>query len=302
MTEYKKVLVTGGTGFVGKNLQVEKPNWIYLSRKDCDLTERQAVRELFEYHKPDAIVHLAGRVGGIKDNEANQASFLYLNTLINTNVIHEAHRAGIQRVLSSLSTCAFPDSLKAYPFSENSLFDGAPAATNFSYGMTKRMLHVATLSYRKQYNRNYSTFCPSNIYGPHDCFDNDKSHFVPSLIAKMVRAKDGDTIEFWGTGKPKRQQLFVKDLVKIIPMLLNGHDSSIPLIVSPDENLNIEEMIKISLQITKKDVNIIFNGKLDGQFRKDGLNKQFKNTFKHHNFTSFEKGLAETIEWYKENY
>ena len=105
-----------------------------------------------------------------------------------------------------------------------------------------------------------------------------------------------------GTGKPKRQQLFVRDLVKIIPMLLNGHDSSIPLIIAPDENLNIEEMIKISLQLIKKDVNIVFNGKLDGQFRKDGLNKQFKNTFKHYNFTPFEKGLAKTIEWYKENY
>lgn len=298
----KKIIVTGGTGFIGKNLQKQFPEWLYLSSSDCDLKDAKQVFSLFMEEKPDAVLHLAGRVGGIKDNAESQAEFFYENTLINTNVIHEAHRADIQRVLSSLSTCAFPDSLKAYPFSENALFDGPPAATNFSYGMTKRMLHVATLSYRKQYNRNYSTFCPSNIYGPHDCFDSDKSHFVPSLISKMVRAKDGDTIEFWGSGKPKRQQLFVRDLVKIIPILLNGHDSPIPLIIAPDENLNIEEMIKISLQLIKKDVNIVFNGKLDGQFRKDGLNKQFKNTFKHYNFTPFEKGLAKTIEWYKENY
>ena len=302
MVNNKKIIVTGGTGFLGKNLQKQFPNWIYLSSKDCDLKDANQVFSLFMDEKPQAVLHLAGRVGGIKDNAENQARFFYENTLINTNVIHEAHRANIDRVLSSLSTCAFPNTLEFYPFSEEALFDGPPAPTNFSYGMTKRMLHVASVSYRKQYNRNYSTFSPSNIYGPHDYFESEKSHFVPSLVSKIVKAQNGDVLEFWGSGEPKRQQMFVEDLVKIIPILLEEHNSALPIIVAPHENLNIEEMIKISLKLIKKDVSIIFNNKLDGQFRKDGSNKKLLNIIKNFKFTSFEEGLLKTIKWYKDNH
>lgn len=298
---YKKVIVTGGSGFLGKNLKSEKSDWIYLSSKDCDLKDANQVFSLFMDERPDAVVHLAGRVGGIRENAENQAGFFHENTLINTNVIHEAHRANIDRVLSSLSTCAFPDISEPYPFSEEAIFNGPPASTNFSYGMTKRMLHVASISYRKQYNRNYSTFSPSNIYGPHDYFNSEASHFVPSLVSKVVKAHSGDTLEFWGTGTPRRQQLFVEDLTKIIPLLLESHHSSCPLIVAPYENLTIEEMIKISLQLLKKDVNITFNHKLDGQFRKDGSNKALLRLLGDFEFTSFREGLSKTIEWYKEN-
>lgn len=296
-----KVLVTGGSGFVGKNLQEVKPNWTYLSSKDCDLTDKDAVRELFEYHKPDAIVHLAGRVGGIKDNAANQATFFYLNTLINTNVIHQAHLAGVDRVLSSLSTCAFPDEVRSYPFSEIDFMSGPPAVTNLSYGMTKRMLHVASMSYRKQFGRNYSTFCPSNIYGPHDDFESEKSHFVPAMIRKIANADDGDTLEFWGTGRPLRQQMYVGDLAKLIPILLDWHWSTSPLIVAPHENYEIREIIKICLQVLEKDVNISFNGELGGQFRKDGSNEALLELVEGFEFTKLKDGLLKTYEWYEKN-
>tara|TARA_R110002012_G_scaffold238264_4_gene412070 strand:+ start:8250 stop:9146 length:897 start_codon:yes stop_codon:yes gene_type:complete len=296
-----RVLVTGGTGFLGNRLKRRKPNWIYLSSEMCDLKDYNQTEEILRDLYPDAIVHLAARVGGIKDNSENQAEFYLQNTLINTNIIQAAHSTGINRVLSSLSTCAFPDVVKEYPFTEKDIFNGPPAKTNFSYGYTKRALHVQTLSYRKQYGLNYSTFCPSNIYGPSDHFDTDKSHFVPALISKLVKAKDGETIELWGTGSPKRQQLYVDDLAEIIPILLEKHNSSTPLIVAPDENFSIKEMAEIANNKIEKNVKIRYNGNLDGQYRKDGSNKLFIELVGGYKFTSFDSGVEKTIQWYLEN-
>mgnify|MGYP003113277185 CR=1 FL=1 len=297
--KYNKVLVTGGTGFLGKNLSLHMKDWVYLSSKDCDLTDYRDVMNTFQAYNPDAIVHLAARVGGIKDNVEHQADFCHLNNLMNINVLKVANDLNINRVLSCLSTCAFPDVLDKYPFTEDSLFDGKPAISNLSYGMTKRMLKVASDSYRAQYGRNYSTFCPSNLYGPFDSFNSINSHFIPAMISRMHSATIGATVEFWGTGNPLRQQLYVKDLCEIIPILLEDHNTDIPLIVAPDENLSIRQTIEIFEKILKKHLKIKYNGKLDGQYRKDGSNRKFKELLKSFEFTKIEKGLKKTYEWYK---
>ena len=296
-----KIIVTGGTGFVGTRLKKQNPNWMFLSSKDCDLRDYSSVYELFASEKPDAILHLASKVGGIKENFSKQADFYDTNTYINTNVLSAAHKAGIVRVLSCLSTCSFPDVVDRYPFTEEDILSGPPAKTNFTYGYTKRALFVQTNSYRHQYGVNYSTFCPSNIYGPNDNFDLESSHFVPAMIRKVHEAKEGDTVEFWGTGSPLRQQLYVDDLVKIIPFLLHNHNTDIPLIISPDQNLSIKEMIEIFLNNVEKDVRIVFNNKLDGQYRKDGSNKKFKELYGDFEFTKFENGVLKTYEWYKKS-
>ena len=296
-----RVLVTGGTGFLGKRLKKYKPNWIYLSSEMCDLEDYNQTEEILRDLYPDAIVHLAARVGGIKDNSENQAEFYLQNTLINTNIIQAAYSTGVSRVLSSLSTCAFPDVVSEYPFTEKDIFNGPPAKTNFSYGYTKRALHVQTLSYRNQYGLNYSTFCPSNIYGPEDHFDTDKSHFVPALISKITNAENGGEIELWGTGNPKRQQLYVDDLANIIPTLLEKHNSGIPLIIAPSENFSIREMAEIANNKIEKNIKISYNGNLDGQYRKDGSNKSFLELVGDYKFTSFEAGVEKTIQWYLEN-
>ena len=296
-----KVLVTGGSGFLGRRLAKYKPEWIYMSSNDCDLKNLREVKGYLSAAKPDAIVHLAAKVGGIKDNAENQASFYTHNTMINTNIMHCARLLKIPRVLSSLSTCAFPDVVDSYPFTEEQMFAGAPAITNFSYGYTKRALHVQTLSFRNQYGLNYSTFCPSNIYGPDDHFDTERSHFVPALISKLVNARDGDTIDLWGTGSPKRQQLYVDDLARIIPMLLKKHNSDIPMIIAPKENLSIREMADIANNKIKKNIKINYNGNLEGQHRKDGSSRRFFELAGEYEFTSFDVGIEKTIKWYMEN-
>lgn len=295
------VLVTGGSGFLGSRLKLIKPDWIYASSKDCNLLDFRDTLRFFSLHRPSAVIHLAARVGGIKDNANNQAEYFFQNTVMNTNVIHASSVLNIPRVLSSLSTCAFPDTVSNYPFTEDDLFGGPPAKTNFSYGITKRALHAQTIAYREQYDLNYSSFCPSNLYGPGDNYDPDSSHFVASLIRKLSSAKNGDVIELWGTGAPLRQQLYIDDLCKIIPNLLDKHNSDKPLIVANNENLSIKEMAHIAKNSLDKDVTFSFNGKYEGQYRKDGSNNQLIQLIGDYDFTKFKDGVKNTYNWYLEN-
>lgn len=294
-----KVVVTGGTGFVGKRLQKIKPEWIYLSSKDYDLVSTFDCARLYKELKPDAVIHMAGKVGGIKANDTRPADFYYLNTMMNTNIIHQGHLHGVKRILASLSTCTFPDVVESYPLLESDILSGPPAKTNLSYGYSKRSLYVQMNSYRRQYGYDYSTFCPSNIYGPQDNFDYESSHFVPAMIRRFSEASENDVLEFWGTGKPLRQQLYVDDLARIIPQLLEKHHTDVPVIVSPHENLSISEMIEILRAQVNKRVSVEFNNQLDGQHRKDGSNKALLKMIGDFDFTPFSIGVKKTYDWYE---
>ena len=295
-----KVLVTGGTGFVGRRLKEKKPNWVYVSSRDFDLTKQYYARGMFQEIKPDAVVHLAAKTGGIKANTTGQASFYYLNTVVNTNVVHQAYECGVKRMLAALSTCAFPGVVKNYPFSEGDIFSGPPAVTNLSYGYAKRSLFIQVNAYREQYGLDYSTFCPSNIYGPGDNYDLFSSHFVPAMIRKCVEAKQNEEIELWGDGRALRQQLYVDDLAEIIPLLLEKHHSNVPVIVAPNENLSISEMYETLTSQIDKNLKVGFNNSLAGQFRKDGSNRKLLELIGNFNFTKFKDGIYKTYEWYSQ--
>lgn len=297
-----KVLVTGGSGFLGRRLSRVKPEWVYSSSSDADLTSYEECVKYFNLVNPDAIVHLAARVGGIKDNSENPAEFYDTNSLINNNVIRAALACGVKRVLSSLSTCAFPDVVSTYPFTEEDILQGPPPITNLAYAFTKRALYIQTLAYREQYGVNYACFSPSNIYGPGDDFNSESSHFVPALLRRVAASEDGDHLIFWGTGEPMRQQLYVDDLAKIIPILLEKHNSAMPIIVAPEENLTIKEMIDETLSVLGEDRVISFNGKLDGQLRKDGSNEELLKLIGPFEFTSFSEGVRYAYNWYNNWY
>jgi len=298
MSKYKRILVTGGSGFIGSAIKKISPGLIFMSSNDCDITDKDQLYKYLKKVKPDAIIHLAARVGGIQDSHYNQAEFLYLNNLINTNIIHQAYIAGVKRVLSCLSTCCFPDFSDHYPMVESDLLKGEPQESNYGYAFAKRMLYLQSKYYSECYGVKYNTFSPSNIYGENNHSDDDKSHFIASLIKKFINASEDEELVFWGTGRPLRQHLYVHDLAEIIIILLEKHNSDLPLIVAPSENFSILEHINIMKKITNKNIKIKFNGKLDGQFRKDGSNTELIKLIGKYNFTKLQDGLAKTYKWY----
>lgn len=293
-----KVLVAGGSGFLGKRLKLVEPKWIYLSSNELDLTKKGGLYEYLKDNNIEAVINLAAKTGGIKDNVKNQSDFYYYNSIISKNILRECYEAKIPRVLSCLSTCCYPDVSDSYPMKEEQLLDGEPTETNYGYALAKRELYRQTNFYRNFYNLNYSTFTPCNLYGPEANFDDDSSHFIASLIKKIFYAKNEENIELYGSGKPTRQHLYIDDLAKIIPKLLYYHNSEIPINVAPKENLSIKEISNIAIKKINKNLNVTFNNNLDGQIRKDVDNSRLLNLLGDISFTSLEDGIKLTYDWY----
>jgi len=285
-----KILVTGGNGLVGKHLQDILPDAIYVSSKDYDLTQSYQVHRLMYKERPDIVIHLAARVGGILDNITNPVDYLEQNILINTNVLKHCHQFNVGKVISILSTCIYPDVVDTYPMKEEVLFNGPPPPDNFAYAMSKRCMATQMDSYVKQHNKKWSYLIPCNLYGEHDKYEEHHSHFVSALIKKLHESKD--SVEIWGTGKPLRQFMYAGDLARVIKYMIDN-DVVDNFNVAPDYVHSIEEITKIGMESCGKgDLKIVYdNTKPDGQYRKDVDSSKLISVMKDFKFTSLEEGI-----------
>jgi len=270
-----KILVTGGTGMVGKHLKDILPDAHYVG-SEYDLRDYLETENLFETYKPTHVIHLAAKVGGIQDNISRPAEYFDDNILMNTNVLKMSHIHGVDRFIGILSTCIYPDIVENYPMKEEDLFLGPPTKTSFSYGYAKRCLAVQTDAYNKQYGTKYNYLIPCNLYSEHDNFEHgQKMHFITALLKKI---KDSDKeLNLLGTGKPLRQFMYAGDLARVIKEVIDK-DITENFNVACRENHSIDELAKKTLGALNKNYYIKYSKpELDGQYRKDvSLEKMLK--------------------------
>ena len=292
---YNKVLITGGTGMVGKHLQEILPNAIYVGSKDYDLRNKVEVENLFKTYKPTCVIHLVAKVGGIQDNIAKPAEYFDDNILININVLKASYKYKVSKLVGILSTCIYPDKMPSYPMEEKDLFLGPPPKTNFSYGYAKRCLAVQINAYNQQYKTKWNYLIPCNLYSEYDSFkDEGKMHFITALLYKIKNAEN--TINLLGNGTPLRQFMYAKDLALVIKEVIDNNITDSFNVATP-ENLSINDMAKISLKELGLDLKINYiNPDLNGQFRKDVSSKKLKSILPNFKFTSFKQGIKKVYD------
>ena len=294
-----KTVITGGYGMVGSAMESQ----IKLSRDICDLTNTKQTEALFKTIKPEGVIHCAGKVGGIGGNSNFKGEYFYDNLMINTNVIEASRKAGVKRLVAFLSTCVFPDNV-SYPLTIDQVHQGEPHSSNYPYAYAKRMADVQIRAYREQYGLNYTSIIPSNIYGPNDNFNLDHGHVMPMLIHKLYLAKKNKTdFTVWGSGKPLREFVYSKDIAKISEWALQNYEGTDPLIISGDEEVSIKDLVELLVDEFKFKGKVVFDEtKPDGQFKKPSDNTTIKELLPDFKYTSFEDGIKETVNWFKENY
>jgi GDP-L-fucose synthase len=262
------LLVTGGSGLIGRTLYETFPDAVYISSSDFDLRVEDEVVRMYTRYKPKAVVHLAGRVAGIYDHMRYPVQYFEENQLINTFVLRHAFRSGVEKFIGMLSTCIYPDVLDHYPIIESDLHKGPPTPTVFSYAYAKRSFAVQIEAYNKQYGTNYNYLIPCNLYGEYDKFDASHSHYLSDLMRKI--SESDREILLFGTGKPLRQFMHASDLVRVIAHYINN-DVKENVNVATPELRTILEMAEIALLACGKEhLKIKFDPtKVDGQYRKD---------------------------------
>lgn len=299
----KKILVTGGSGLVGRHLKEILPSATYISSKDYDLRSETDVKRLCEQGW-EHVVHLAARVGGIIENINYPAEFIEQNLLMNTLLLKYARLHEIPRLTAILSTCIYPDVYTEYPLKEEDLHKGEPQKTNFAYAIAKRALAVQIDAYNKQYETRYNYLIPCNLYGEYDKVDEKRSHYLTALLGKIIKAEraGGTQINLLGTGKPLRQFMYGGDLARTIKYCIEN-DLNESFNVAVDENRSIREIAEIALRATDhEDFELVFDQTSpDGQFRKDVSNARMKTFLPDFQFTPLEEGIRKVYQFYKAN-
>jgi GDP-L-fucose synthase len=300
-----KILITGGTGMVGSSFRKvnTEHDLIFVGSKDYDLVSREQTEKMIQEIKPDSIVHLAAKVGGVKGNTDFVNDFFTQNIQMNTNILECSHQYGVKKVISFLSTCVYPNDVR-YPLTEDQIHNGPPHQSNFGYAYAKRMADIHSRTMRQQYGHDYICAIPNNLYGPNDNFDLNNGHVIPAIIRKIHEAKLNRVAPvMWGSGSPLREFTYSDDIPKILLLLLEKYSAPEPINIGYCEEISIREVVNKICDIMDYDGEIIWDTtKPEGQFRKPSSNKKFLQLCPQFEYTSFTDGLIQTCNWFTEQY
>lgn len=304
----KKVIVTGGAGFLGgfvvEKLKEKNCANIFIPRsKDYDLRDPQIIDKLYKQVNPDMVIHLAAHVGGIGANQKFPGTLFYDNAVMGINLIEKARQHGIGKFITVGTVCSYPK-FTPVPFKEENLWDSYPEETNAPYGLAKKMLLVQSQAYRDEFGLNAIFLILVNLYGPKDNFDYESSHVIPALIRKFAEAKANEhaQVTLWGTGKPSREFIYVEDAAEGIVLgseLYNGNE---PINIGTGNEITIKELANlIKNKIGYKGEIVWDSSKPDGQPRRKLDVTKAKNLFGFAAKTSLSEGIDATIDWYLKN-
>jgi GDP-L-fucose synthase len=303
----KRVMVTGGNGFLGKCVVRklrERGAEVFVAEIDrYDLRRLEDIRRALNDSRPQMVIHLAARVGGIGANREHPAEFFYDNLMMGVPLLHESWAAGVDKFVALGTICCYPK-FTPVPFREDTLWDGYPEETNAPYGLAKKMLLVQSQAYRQQYGFNSIFLMPVNLYGPGDNFDPASSHVIPALIRKCIEARErgDDHIVAWGDGSPTREFLYVDDAAEGIVLAAERCNQSGPVNLGSGFEISIKDLLETIACLTGFEGEIVWDtSKPNGQPRRCLDTSKAEQLFGFKATVPFDEGLRRAIEWYRQS-